>query len=238
LYGFRKMSERYSFSLTTFSPSGKLVQIEYALAAVSSGSAAVGINAKDSVVLASENKMKSILYEEHCIHKIEEIAPHIGMVYSGMGPDFRVLVKKARKEAQEYRLLYGEPIPTIQLVQRVAVLMQQYTQSGGVRPYGISLLIAGYDNGKPHLWQSDPSGAYFAWKATALGKNYVNARTFLEKRYSKTLEQDDAIHTALLSLKESFDVAMNEDNVEIGVCDKHGFRRLSKQQVKDHLGTL
>ncbi|KFD53312.1 hypothetical protein M514_05793 [Trichuris suis] len=232
------MSERYSFSLTTFSPSGKLVQIEYALAAVAAGAAAVGIKAKDAVVIAADNKMKSNLYDEQCVHKVEEIAEHIGMVYSGMGPDFRVLVKSARKIAQEYKLLYGEPIPTVQLVQRVAVVMQEYTQSGGVRPYGISILIAGFDNGKPYLFQSDPSGAYFAWKATALGKNYINARTFLEKRYSSALEQDDAIHTALLSLKESFDVKMSEDNVEIGVCNKDGFHRLTKQQVNDHLGTL
>jgi len=89
------------------------------------------------------------------------------------------------------------------------------------------------------LFQCDPSGAYFAWKATALGKNYVNGKTFLEKRYTETLELDDAIHTALLALKESFDVGMTEDNVEIGICQKEGgFIRLSKQQVKDHLATL
>lgn len=81
-------------------------------------------------------------------------------------------------------------------------------------------------------------GAYFAWKATALGKNDVNAKTFLEKRYSDTLELDDGIHTALLTLRESFDVGMTEDNVEIAVCNKNGFMRLSKQQGRDHLGAL
>jgi 20S proteasome subunit alpha 2 len=233
------MTERYSFSLTTFSPSGKLVQIEYALAAVAAGAPAVGIKAKDGVVLAAENKVKSILYEEQSVHKVEKIDDHIGMVYSGMGPDFRVLVKQARKIAQEYRLIYGEPIPTTQLVQKVAAVVQEYTQSGGVRPFGVSLLIAGWDESRPYLFQCDPSGAYFAWKATALGKNFVNGRTFLEKRYAETLELDDAIHTALLALKESFDVGMTEDNVEIGICQKDGgFHRLTKQQVKDHLGTL
>jgi len=232
------MSERYSFSLTTFSPSGKLVQIEYALAAVAAGAQSVGIKAKDGVVLATENKMKSILYEEQSVHKVEKIADHIGIVYSGMGPDFRVLIRRARKIAQEYFLIYHEPIPTQQLVQRLAMVMQEYTQSGGVRPFGVSLLIAGFDEDRPYLFQCDPSGAYFAWKATAMGKNYINGKTFLEKRYAETLELDDAIHTALLTLKESFDVGMNEDNVEIGICKKDGFHRLTKQQIKDYLGTL
>ncbi|PAV88635.1 hypothetical protein WR25_22624 [Diploscapter pachys] len=188
------MSEAYSFSLTTFSPSGKLMQIEYALNAVKNGQPSVGLRAKDGVVLATENSASVF----------------------GMGPDFRLLVKKARKLAMEYELMYGEEIPTVQLVSKVAAVMQEYTQSGGVRPFGVSLLIAGWDkyNDKPLLFQSDPSGAYFAWKATALGKNDVNAKTFLEKRYSDSLELDDGIHTALLTLRESFDVAMTEENVE------------------------
>lgn len=112
------------------SPSGKLVQIEYALAAVAAGAASVGIKASNGVVLATENKHKSILYDEHSVKKVEMITKHIGMIYSGMGPDYRMLVKQARKIAQQYQLIYQEPIPTAQLVQRVAMLMQEYTQSG------------------------------------------------------------------------------------------------------------
>ena len=88
-----KMAERgYSFSLTTFSPSGKLVQIEYALAAVAGGAPSVGIKAANGVVLATEKKQKSILYDERSVHKVEPITKHIGLVYSGMGPDYRYLV--------------------------------------------------------------------------------------------------------------------------------------------------
>lgn len=109
------------------------------------------------MVLATEKKQKSILSEEHSIHKIEVITDHIGMVYSGMGPDYRLLVRNARKIAQKYYLMYNQPIPTSQLVQRVAYIMQEYTQSGGVRPFGVSLLIAGWDDDKPSLFQCDPS---------------------------------------------------------------------------------
>uniref|UniRef100_A0AC34QVD4 Proteasome subunit alpha type n=1 Tax=Panagrolaimus sp. JU765 TaxID=591449 RepID=A0AC34QVD4_9BILA len=231
------MGDHYGFSLTTFSPSGKLMQIEYALNAVKNGQPSVGLRAKDGVVLATENK-GSILHEEE--NKIEKICEHIGLVYSGMGPDFRLLVKKARKIASQYELMFGEEIPTTELVSRLAAVMQEYTQSGGVRPFGVSLLIAGWDlvKKRPLLFQSDPSGAFFAWKATALGKNDINAKTFLEKRYNDGLELDDGIHTALLTLRESFDVGMTDENVEIAVCTEAGFRRLNRQQIKDHLSAL
>uniref|UniRef100_A0A914C3G1 Proteasome subunit alpha type n=1 Tax=Acrobeloides nanus TaxID=290746 RepID=A0A914C3G1_9BILA len=233
------MGDHYGFSLTTFSPSGKLMQIEYALNAVRNGQPSVGLRATDGVVLATENK-SSVLYADE--NKIEKISEHIGCVYSGMGPDYRILVRKARKIAMEYELAYGEEIPPTQLVTRLAAVMQEYTQSGGVRPFGVSMLIAGWDASatepRPLLFQADPSGAYFAWKATALGKNDVNAKTFLEKRYNDSLELDDGIHTSLLTLRESFDVGMTEENVEIAVCDKNGFRRLAKQQIKDYLTEL
>uniref|UniRef100_A0A7E4UU51 Proteasome subunit alpha type n=1 Tax=Panagrellus redivivus TaxID=6233 RepID=A0A7E4UU51_PANRE len=231
------MGDHYGFSLTTFSPSGKLMQIEYALNAVKNGQPSVGLRAKDGVVLATENK-SSLLHEDEI--KIEKVSEHVGVIYSGMGPDFRLLVKRARKIASQYELMYGEEIPTTELVARLAAVMQEYTQSGGVRPFGVSLLIAGWDlvKKRPLLFQSDPSGAFFAWKATALGKNDTNAKTFLEKRYNDGLELDDGIHTALLTLRESFDVGMTDENVEIAVCTESGFRRLSRQQIKDHLSAL
>jgi 20S proteasome subunit alpha 2 len=232
------MTERYSFSLTTFSPSGKLVQIEYALNAVAAGSPSVGIKAQNGVVMATEKKQKSLLYDENSIHKIEPITDKIGIVYSGMGPDFRILVTRARKIAQIYYRRYQESIPTAQLVQRIASVMQEYTQSGGVRPFGVSLLICGWDNDRPYLFQCDPSGSYFAWKATALGKSMLNGKSFLEKRYSEELELEDAVHTAILTLKESFEGQMTEDNIEIGIANAEGFHRLSPAEVQPYLASI
>lgn len=136
------------------------MQIEYALSAVAAGAPSVAIKASNGVVLATEKKHKSILYDEHSIHKIEMITSHIGMVYSGMGPDYRLLVNRARKLAQKYSLIYHESIPTSQLVQKIAYIMQEYTQSGGVRPFGVSILIAGWDVDKPCLYQCDPSVSF------------------------------------------------------------------------------
>ncbi|MCO5570427.1 hypothetical protein L7F22_024149 [Adiantum nelumboides] len=174
---------QYSFSLTTFSPSGKLVQIEHALQAVSSGQTSLGIKASNGVVVATEKKLPSILVDESSVKKIQLLTPNIGVAYSGMGPDSRVLVRKSRKQAQQYFRVYKENIPVLQLVRETAAVMQEFTQSGGVRPFGVSLLVAGYDDNGPQLYQVDPSGSYFSWKASAIGKNVSNAKTFLEKRW-------------------------------------------------------
>ncbi|KAG5437509.1 hypothetical protein PCANB_000937 [Pneumocystis canis] len=244
------MTDRYSFSLTTFSPSGKLVQIEYALAAVNQGVTSI---AKNGVVLVTEKKSHSPLIEESTIDKIACITPNIGMVYSGIGPDFRVLVDKARKIAHtNYKLIYHEYPPTRILVQELAKVIQEATQSGGIRPFGVSILVAGWDkHSGPSLYQIDPSGTYFPWKATAIGKSAASAKTFLEKRYNDQLEFEDAIHTALLTLKEGFEGELSNKTIEIGVigpsvtddsetedmdepsCPR--FKKLTKAEIFDYL---
>lgn len=90
-------------------------------------------------------------------------------------------------------------------------------ESGGVRPFGVSLLLAGYDTYGPQLYQVDPSGSYFAWKASAIGKSMVSAKAFLEKRYNEDMEVEDAVHTALLTLKEGFEGEVSGHNIEVGV---------------------
>eukprot|EP00747_Dinoflagellata_sp_TGD_P162753 gnl/TRDRNA2_/TRDRNA2_180706_c0_seq1.p1 gnl/TRDRNA2_/TRDRNA2_180706_c0~~gnl/TRDRNA2_/TRDRNA2_180706_c0_seq1.p1 ORF type:complete len:236 (-),score=54.73 gnl/TRDRNA2_/TRDRNA2_180706_c0_seq1:23-730(-) len=229
----------YSFSLTTFSPSGKLVQIEYALAAVAAGRPALGIKAKNGVVLATEKKVPSVLVDETTLRKIENLSDNVGVVFAGMVPDYRVLLSKGRKQAQQYYGFYRDPIPVSQLVREEAAVMQEFTQSGGVRPFGISLMIAGYDDSGPQLYQVDPSGAYFGWKASAIGKNHVNAKSFLEKRYSEDIELEDAIHTAILTLKEGFEGAISAENIEIGIVGAdRKFRVLTTAEVQDYLGEV
>ena len=173
------------------------------------------------------------------MEKIAQLTPEIGITYSGMGPDFRVLTRKARKETQVYYRTYHELVPCSQLVRETATVMQEFTQRGGVRPFGVSLLMAGYDSNGPQLYQVDPSGSYFAWKASAIGKNMTNAKTFLEKRYSEDMELEDAIHTAILTLKEGFDGQISADNIEIGiVAEDKKFRVLTSAEVADYLSEV
>ncbi|PFH58990.1 hypothetical protein XA68_12942 [Ophiocordyceps unilateralis] len=275
------MADRYSFSLTTFSPSGKLVQIEYALNAVNQGITALGIKATNGIVLATEKKSSSPLADQSSVDKISIINPNIGTVYSGMGPDYRVLVDRARKVSHTaYKRIYNEYPPTRILVQDVARVMQEATQSAGVRPYGVSMLIAGWDDGiepdnkdenpaegektskktggilkgGPMLYQVDPTGSFFPWKATAIGKSATKAKTFLEKRYSEELELEDAIHIALLTLKDNIEGEMNGDSIEIGIVGPPAnhllgiegvegatgprFRKLTPQEIEDYLTSL
>lgn len=163
-------------------------------------------------------------------------SPLIGFIYSGMGPDFRVVVRDSRKKAQQYFLTYHEVQPVSQIVRESALLMQEYTQSGGVRPFGVSCLVAGYDHNGPQLYQVDPSGSWFGWKATAIGKNYINAKNFLERRYSDDLELDDAVHIALLTLRESYEGEMNEHNIEVAIVgEDRVFKILTPTEVRDYL---
>lgn len=230
---------QYSFSLTTFSPSGKLVQIEHALKAVAAGATSLGIKATNGVVIATEKKLPTELIDETTVQKIQLLTPNIGVAYSGIGPDSRVLVRNSRKSAQAYWNTYKETIPMSQLVRETAAVMQEFTQSGGVRPFGVSLLMAGYDSRGPQLYQVDPSGSYFAWKASAIGKNMANAKTFLEKRYTEDMELEDAIHTAILTLKEGFEGQISGDNIEIAVVGQdQKFRVLTAGEVSDYLAEV
>merc|ERR1712176_1461161 len=143
---------------------------------------------------------------------------------------------KGRKQAQQYYSTYRELIPVSQIVREQATVMQEFTQSGGVRPFGISLMMAGYGDSGPQLFQVDPSGSYFGWKASAIGKNHVNAKSFLEKRYAEDIELEDAIHTAILTPKEGFEEAITAENVEIGIIGTdRKFRVLTQEEVKDYL---
>ena len=239
-------------ALAARNPHHLTAKTEYALNAVNQGVTSLGIKAANGIVLATEKKSSTPLIDASSSSKIANITPNIGMVYSGMGPDYRVLVDKARKVSHTgYKRIYNEYPPTRILVQDVARVMQEATQSGGVRPYGVSLLIAGWDDGiepeqeekeaaaddamaidgekkkktgktggilkgGPSLYQVDPSGSYFPWKATAIGKSATSAKTFLEKRYTEGLELEDAVHIALLTLKETIEGEMNGETVEIG----------------------
>ena len=144
---------------------------------MNAGATALGIRAVDGVVLATEKKARLPLVDGSTISKLSPVTPNSGLAYAGMGPDSRVLVRRARKSAQAYLRTYGEEIPVAQLCRETAAVMQEFTQRGGVRPFGVSLLMAGVDaGGGPQLYQIDPSGSYFAWKASAVGKNAQDAR--------------------------------------------------------------
>ena len=232
------------------------MQIEYALNAVKQGVTTIGIKSANGIVIATERKSNSLLLKSENTSKIELVTPNIGVSYSGMGPDFRVLVDKARKLAHtNYKRIYNEYPPVKILVQEIAKVMQESTQSGGIRPFGVSLLVGGYDEHLEsfQLYQVDPSGSYFPWKATAIGKTSVTAKTFLEKRWNENLELEDAIHVALLALKDLVDGELTGENLDIALiaepqdhllgykgtsAEGPRFRKLNADEINDRLDAL
>ncbi|MBC7110566.1 MAG: archaeal proteasome endopeptidase complex subunit alpha, partial [Archaeoglobi archaeon] len=160
----------YDRAITVFSPDGRLFQVEYAREAVKRGTPAIGINTTEGVILLVDKRVTTRLLEPSSIEKIYQIDEHIGVATSGLVADARMLVDRARLEAMINRVVYDEPIEVETLAKKICDFKQQFTQYGGVRPFGTSLLIAGVDT-KSRLYETDPSGALLGYKATAIGAN-------------------------------------------------------------------
>ncbi|MES1911319.1 MAG: hypothetical protein MHM6MM_003767 [Cercozoa sp. M6MM] len=220
-----------SYSLTTFSSSGKLGAIDNAMVCINKAKLSLGVKSKSGVVVVSEKRQNTPLVDITTVQKVYEITPSAGVAFSGMGTDFRVLLKGMRKEAQKYYLQFREHMPLRRLARATADKMQEFTQAGGVRPFGCSVLLCGHDHTGFHLFLIDPAGSCQAWKATAIGKGSSSTRTFLEKRYTEELDLDDTIASALASLREGCEGALDAESVEVGVVDEQGFRILGTEEV-------
>jgi len=182
------MARRYDSSTTTFSPEGRLHQVEYAIEAINNAGTSVGILASDGVVMASEKKITSgLLAPARTSEKTYKLCPHATCSVAGLTADANILIDQARLRAGRYSYQYQEPIPIENLVEHVCNYKQAYTQYGGLRPFGVAFLFAGYDeNHGFQLYQSDPSGNYSGWKATVIGANNQAGKSLLKTEYGGT----------------------------------------------------
>ncbi|HDH81569.1 MAG: archaeal proteasome endopeptidase complex subunit alpha [Thermoplasmata archaeon] len=224
----------YDRAITVFSPDGRLFQVEYAREAVKRGTTTVGLKFDEGVVLIVDRRITSRLVEPSSIEKIFMIDEHIGCATSGLVADARVLVDRARMEAQINRITYDEKIQVKTLVKKICDFKQTYTQYGGVRPFGTAFLIGGVDDEGPRLFATDPSGAMMEYKATAEGNGRDAALEYLEKNYKMT-NKDEVIEIGLKALYEATDKNLDKGAIEMGiVTKKENFRILSEKECEKY----
>ena len=230
----------YDRAITVFSPDGRLFQVEYALEAVRRGWTTLGIRCVEGVVLAVEKKRILPLVDPTSMEKIWKIDEHIGIAYAGLASDGRVLIDRARIEAQINRLIYDEPIDVEMLTRRISDLKQLYTQHAGVRPFGVSFLIAGVDRNGPRLFMTEPSGAYAGYYAVAIGAGSQQASDILEKNYREEMSLEEAIKLSLRCLEAVVEGGLSPDKVELAAVDvkTRRFDKLTKDVVEKYIASL
>ncbi|XP_021738375.1 proteasome subunit alpha type-4-like [Chenopodium quinoa] len=212
------MSRRYDSRTTIFSPEGRLYQVEYAMEAIGNAGSAIGILANDGVVLVGEKKVTSkLLQTSTTTEKMYKVDDHVACAVAGIMSDANILINTARVQAQRYTFSYQEPMPVEQLVQSLCDTKQGYTQFGGLRPFGVSFLFAGWDkNYGFQLYMSDPSGNYGGWKATAIGANNQAAQSMLKQDYKDDINREDAIELALKVLSKTMDsTSLTSEKLEL-----------------------
>ena len=189
----------YDRAITVFSPDGRLYQVEYAIETVRRGTLAVGIKSKDGVVMAVEEKSRK-LQNGGTSQKIFQIDDHMGVVAAGYIPDARMQVDQARIAAQSSQLVYDEIASVESVARKIADMAQQFTQYAGVRPFGVSLIIAGTSKHGPELFLTDPSGTYLPYDAIAIGSGSDQVTEYLEKNYNTDLSLEEACVLATESI--------------------------------------
>jgi proteasome alpha subunit len=204
----------YDRAITMFSPDGRLLQVEYAKKTVKQGSTAIGMVCKDGVLLCTDKRIVDSLVVPESVEKIYQIDDHIGATASGILSDARVLVERAQLKAQQYRVTYDSPIDTLSIVKDIANLKQLCTQSGGLRPFGVSLLIGGIDGTTPKLFETDPTGIFFQYKAAAIGEGEVEVEEMLHKEYKDDLSLEDGMKLAIKALVSSVDDSFNINRLD------------------------
>jgi len=228
--------EAYDRASTIFSPDGRLFQVEYAREAVKRGTTTIGLKYRDGVVLLVDKRITSHLVEPDSIEKIFQIDDYIGCATSGLVADARALVDRARVDAQINEITYGEKISVKTLVKSISDFKQTYTQYGGVRPFGVVLLIAGVDETGPCLFATDPSGVFIEYMAGSEGVGRGEATVYFEENYRKDMKLDEAIEMGIKAIHKGSEKKLNPDAIEIAVVDTtEKFRRLALDESKEHV---
>jgi len=218
------MARRYDTRTTIFSPEGRLYQVEYAMEAIGHAGTCLGILATDGIILAAEKKNTNVLLDDENFFsdKIYKLYDDMVCSVAGITSDANVLTNELRLLAQRYILQYGESMPCEQLVAYLCDIKQAYTQYGGKRPFGVSILYMGWDKHYGfQLYQSDPSGNYGGWKATCIGNNSNAAISMLKQDYKEGVTLEEAKAMVIKILSKTLDTTkLSPDKLEIATLTR------------------
>jgi proteasome alpha subunit len=225
----------YDRAITVFSPQGRLYQVEYAREAVKKGTVSLGIVFQDGVLLGADKNVTEDLMIPESVEKIYKVDEHLGAATSGLVADGRRIIDKARIMSQSHRVTFDEPMSVDNLTKELCDYEQLHTQIAGVRPFGTALLIAGID-GESRLFETDPSGSFWEYRATAIGENADKVKAIFSKEYKENLSLDQAIDLALKALYKGTEERFNEKSIELACITKSkDFERIPEDKVKQHI---
>ncbi len=230
-------NQGYDHSLTMFNPDGRLFQVEYALEAVRRGTLAIGLKSDAGACLITLKKYSKLM-EPNSIKKIYPLDGHIGCSIAGLHADSRILVDYTRVQCQVHRLTYGEPVRVQTIVRQIAKIMQNYTQHGGIRPFGCSLMFIGVDpDNKAYLMTTSPSGIYKAWKGATVGRNSGEAKDRLAAELTDELSLDELIRLGVKTLQESVEDDIDAKSLQIAhISVEDGlFKVMSEEECQNYL---
>ena len=227
----------YDRAITVFSPDGRLFQVEYASETVKRGATVLGIASPEGVVLAAEERAGSKLQDLSFMWKIFQIDEHVGTAVAGLSCDAHILVDQARIYAQSNKLMYDEPIDIEILTRRIGEIKQLYTQHAGVRPFGISMLFGGVDKKGSRLFWTDPSGAFFAYRAWAIGAGGDAANEILEAEYRDNLTMDEALLLGMKCMTKVLEGKAEPQKIRVAIIprDTGKFQKLPVEEVDKYL---
>lgn len=203
----------YDRAITMFSPDGRLLQVEYAKKTVRQGSTAIGMVCSDGVVLVADKRIVDKLVIPESVEKIFKIDDHIAATASGIISDARVLIERAQVKAQQHYVTYDTPVDIISIVKDICALKQVCTQSGGLRPFGVSLIVAGIDSDGPKVYETDPTGIFFQFKATVIGEGEPEIEEILGREYKDSLTIEEGLKLALRALNQVLDKNFSVERV-------------------------
>ena len=228
----------YDRAITMFSPDGRLLQVEYAKKTVRQGSTAIGMVCSDGVLFVTDKRIVDTLVVPESVEKIWQIDDHIGATASGILSDARVLIERAQLRAQQHRVTYDTPVDVVTIVKDIANLKQICTQSGGLRPFGVSILIAGIDGNKPTLFETDPTGIFFEYRASVIGEGEVEVEEILQKEYKPDITIEDGFRLCLDALKKVLGENFSIDRIDAAYIrkDERKFKKFTKDAIERNLG--